>query len=334
MTKEFIRQLFLYDNDEDIKEFIQKYFSGDIQLAINFLEKNKIFDEDENVKDFFLEEYPNAFLLHRLNTNEEETLQYIIDLFTDVTEDGGRIYMRINSREDLAKLFKGSSYSRYSTPNEVAERVLQDDHYEWFGFDSSIEISTIVDDLNEKNLSTLRQIFLKNNEGSEDFTLDDEMFEVSKETMDQITDEELAELIEQDADLRSNLLSLYNNAQEYSYSDELWEEVNGGLKEFFKVDKYFFEEPFKVKRVDGSEITRYNNKVDITNIFYDAVLKGLEDNQKYDEPVFGDDADFETMLIELLDEDFNGGEIDFSVPDYADYSKTIQNMNELFNDYV
>jgi hypothetical protein len=37
MTKEFIRQLFLYDNDEDIKEFIQKYFSGDVQLAISFL---------------------------------------------------------------------------------------------------------------------------------------------------------------------------------------------------------------------------------------------------------------------------------------------------------
>ena len=129
-------------------------------------------------------------------------------------------------------------------------------------------------------------------------------------------------------------MSLYDNALEYSYSDELWEKVNGGLKEFFKVDKYFFEEPFKVKRVDGSEITRYNNKVDITNIFYDAVLKGLEDNQKYDEPVFGTGADFESMLIELLDEDFNGGEIDFRIPEYADYSKTIQNMNELFNDYV
>jgi hypothetical protein len=334
MTKEFIRQLFLYDNDEDIKEFIQKYFSGDVQLAINFLEKNKIFDEDENVKDFFLEEYPNAFLLHRLNTNEEETLQYIIDLLSDVTEEGGRIYMRINSREDLAKLFKGSSYSRYSTPKEVAEKVLQDENYDYFGFDSSIEISSIVDNLNGENLSKLRQIFLKNNEGSEEFTLDDETFKVSKENMDQITDQELAELIEQDDELRGNLVSLYNQSQEYAYSDELWEEVNGGLKDFFKVDKYFFEEPFKVKRVDGSEITRYNNKVDITNIFYDAVLKGLEDNQKYDEPVFGTGADFETMLIELLDEDFNGGEIDFTVPEYADYSKTIQNMNELFNDYV
>ena len=334
MTKEFIRQLFLYDDDEDIKEFIQKYFSGDVQLAINFLEKNKIFDEDENVKDFFLEEYPNAFLLHRLNTNEEETLQYIIDLLSDVTEEGGRIYMRINSREDLAKLFKGSSYSRYSTPKEVAEKVLQDENYDYFGFDSSIEISSIVDNLNGENLSKLRQIFLKNNEGSEEFTLDDETFKVSKENMDQITDQELAELIEQDDELRGNLVSLYNQSQEYAYSDELWEEVNGGLKDFFKVDKYFFEEPFKVKRVDGSEITRYNNKVDITNIFYDAVLKGLEDNQKYDEPVFGTGADFETMLIELLDEDFNGGEIDFRIPEYADYSKTIQNMNELFNDYV
>ena len=51
--------------------------------------------------------------------------------------------------------------------------------------------------------------------------------------------------------------------------------------------------------------------------------------------MFGGKGDFGTVLMELMDDgDFNGGYIDFSAPDYPDFSKTTQNMNDMFGDYI
>ena len=152
--------------------------------------------------------------------------------------------------------------------------------------------------------------------------------------MDEISDKELYKLFEQDNYLSDELKNLFNHSYEYAYSDYLWNEVSGGLKDLFETDNYFTENSFKVKRVDGTEITRHNGLVDITNIFKDAVEKALKDNMNYDEDAFYSGGDFETILVSLLEDDFKGGLIDFRVPDYPDHSKVTQNMNSMFSDYI
>jgi hypothetical protein len=131
------------------------------------------------------------------------------------------------------------------------------------------------------------------------------------------------------------LNNLYNAAQEYAYSDELYEKVMGGLKDFFGTKDFLKESSVQVKRADDSVITRSKYEVDVSNIFVDAVVESLNQNLNYDEDVFGGKSDFETILMELMDDgDFNGGYINFSVPDYPNFSKTTQNMNDLFGDYI
>jgi hypothetical protein len=335
MTKEYIRKLFLYEDEEDIKEFIQKYFGGDINRSIEFMEKYNIFEEDENVRDWYYNSYPNAITLHLFNTNEKQALDLVLSSLIDVTEDNGRYWMRITSRENLASFFYDSNSARYTTAKDIAEKVLQEDSYEFLDYDDSMDTIDLINVLNSENLKELRQEFLKRNSKSNEFTLDDEPFEVTQENMDSITDGELSELVEQDLNLRNELNSLYNAAQEYAYSDELYEKVMGGLKDFFGTKDFLKESSVQVKRADDSVITRSKYEVDVSNIFVDAVVESLNQNLNYDEDVFGGKGYFETILMELMDDgDFNGGYINFSVPDYPNFSKTTQNMNDLFGDYI
>lgn len=334
MTKEYIRKLFLYEDDEDISEFIAKYFGENIIRSIEFMEKYNIFEEDDNVREWYLRNYPNAITLHLLNTNENQAIELILNSLSDVKEEGGKLWMYISSRDVLAKFFDDSS-SRYSTPKDMAEKVLQDDHHEFLGWDDSMSAKHLIEELNPENLKKLRDKFVKRNAGSSEFTLDDEEFEVTTENMNEITDDELAELVEQDMDLRNDLISLFNSAQEYAYSDEVYEEVMGGLQGFFGTKDFLKDTTFSVTRTDGSVVLRNKWEVDVTNIFLDAVVLSLNQYLKYDDDVFGGSGDFETILLELIDEaDFNGGYIDFRVPEYPDYSKTTQYMNDMFNDYI
>lgn len=335
MTKEYIRNLFLNEDEEDIQQFIQNYFGGNLTRSIEFMEKYNIFEEDENVRNWYYDNYPNAITLHLFNTNEKQALELILNSLSDVREEGGKYWMYISDRESLARFFYDSTYSRSFTPKDIAEKVLQDDYYEFLGYDKSIATKSLIDELNPENLKSLRNVFLKRNAGSSEFTLDDEEFEVTKENIDTITDDELAELVEQDPDLDGNLNSLYNSAEEYAYSDELYKDVMGGLQDFFGTKDFLKETTFQVKRNDGSTITKNKYEIDITNIFVNAVVESLNQNLKYDEVVFGGNGDFETILLELMDDvDFNGGYIDFRIPEYPDFSKTTQNMNDMFNDYI
>ena len=219
MTKEYIRNLFLNEDEEDIKEFIQNYFGGNITRSIEFMEKYNIFEEDENVRDWYYNNYPNAITLHLFNTNEKQALELILNSLSDVREEGGKYWMYISDRESLASFFYDSTSARSFTPKDIAEKVLQEDHYDFLGYDDSMSTKDLIDELNPENLKSLRDAFLKRNTGSSEFTLDDEEFEVTKENIDTITDDELAELVEQDTDLRNDLINLYNSAQEYAYSE-------------------------------------------------------------------------------------------------------------------
>ena len=91
MTKEYIRKLFLYEDDEDISEFIAKYFGENIIRSIEFMEKYNIFEEDDNVREWYLRNYPNAITLHLLNTNENQGIELILNSLSDVKEEGGKL---------------------------------------------------------------------------------------------------------------------------------------------------------------------------------------------------------------------------------------------------
>lgn len=334
MTKEYIRKLFLYEDDEDISEFIQKYFGENIIRSIEFMEKYNIFEEDDNVREWYLRNYPNAITLHLLNTNKTQAMELILNSLSDIKEEGGKLWMYIMGRDELAKFFDDSS-SRYSTPKDMAEKVLQDDYHEYLNWDDSMSTKDLIDELNPENLKKLRDEFVKRNTGSSEFTLDDEEFEVTTENMDDITDDELSELVNQDFELKGRLQELYNHSAGYAYSDEVYKDVMGGLQEFFGTKDFLKDSSFSVTRTDGSVVYRNKWEVDVTNIFLDAVVLSLNQYLKYDDNVFGGSGDFETILLELIDEaDFNGGYIDFRIPEYPDFSKTTQYMNDIFNDYI
>ena len=141
------------------------------------------------------------------------------------------------------------------------------------------------------------------------------------------------ELCDKDLDeLGSNLTSLYWQAENSAYEDEIYDLVYGGLDEYFegRID----EVPREVTKSDGSKVTRYDSYIKIRN-FRNLVETFLEN---YKGSAYSDSfLEYYGGLTELMVAMINNDDIeciDFRVPEYPDWNRTRKNINELFYDYV
>ena len=106
---------------ESIEPFFQSFES-----FYNLLVKNGL-DEELDFKSI-PDEYENMYMSVMLNHNPQKTLKYITDeLLTDVDEEGGEYYLRLNDREELSRLFYES---RNESARAAAKAVLGEDFWE------------------------------------------------------------------------------------------------------------------------------------------------------------------------------------------------------------
>jgi hypothetical protein len=374
MSLEVANDLVIKFNNGDYVDDIEPYFN-DILSFFRYLKKYNILDEielgnipsrdfDEELWEFVVEnglisnsdynylpeEFKNYFLLYELENNYEWVMEYITNnLITDVYKREDGFYLYLKDREDLSNLFCGSN--RDGGARYVAKMVLSEDGlgHEWY-FDYNRKPFDTIDELDETNLTTLRDVIFKEI-GNKELSLEDydsDFFESLSEeqgtegyfriTAEDITDllkdqDAINELCKNDLDeLGSNLISVYHWAENGAYEDEVYDYVFGGLEEYFegRID----DVPREVTKTDGSKVTRYDQYIKIRD--FQSIIKTFLEDTKGE--VYNDShLDYYGNFIELLVGMINNDEVEcinFRVPEYPDWSRTTKNINEMFNDYI
>jgi hypothetical protein len=374
MSLERARNLIQSFNDGDYEDDIEPYFNT-LMNFLKFIKKYGLLDEldlgeisvrefDDELFEFFKEngivsnmdydnmpeQFKNNFLLYGLENNYEDTMVFITNnLITDVGIRPDGFYLRLRDREELEILFCGGR--RGEGARDVAKIVLSEDGlgHEWY-YDNTVKPYQVVDELDEANITTLKDIIFKEI-GDKELSLEDYdsdffselseeqgtegYFRIRAEDLEGLVKDEEAfnELCNNDLDeLGQNLKSLYWNSENQAYEDEVYELVYGGLEEYF--EGRISDVPREVTRTDGSKITRYDQYIKVRN-FPNIITTFLESNKGG----YYNDSHLEYYggLTELMNGMINNDEIDcidFRVPDYPDWDRTSKNINELFNDYI
>ena len=290
-------------------------------------------------------ELKNILLLRKLDENYEDTILFIINnLLTDVEIRNGGFYLFLNDREELANFYCGP-YNRREGVSHVAKQVFSEDGLDYGYYDSSTKPYDTVNELDDTNLTKLKDIIYKE-VGNAELSLgdyDSDFFESLSEEQGtsgyfRIRPEDLNDLLKDvDAtnelfsndleDIGQELKSLYYSAENSAYESEIYDAIYGGLDELFegKIDEVPIESNGK---------TRYFLYIKIRD-FVKEIRNFLEDNRgkTYSDSFLEYYGTYSEFLVGLINDDIIEC-IDVRIPDYPDYSMTQKNINDLFNDYI
>ena len=250
----------------------------------------------------------------------------------------------------MASFFCGSS-RRDVSPEDVAKQVFSEGGLgdNWH-FDVDTKPSEVIGDLDEKNTAHLKDVIFKEI-GDKELSLEDydsDFFESLSEEQGtegyfRIRAEDLNELIKDSEaidelckndlnELGQELQSVYWNAYNSAYENEVYELVYDGLDEYFegKID----EIPKEITKSDGKKVTKYLNYIKIRD-FVGNISLFLDNNsgQSYSDSFLEYFGSYSSLMKQLIyDGDFEC--IDFGTPDYPDWGITRKYINEMFNDYI
>jgi len=324
MTIDQLNDLFIEQEYNMIKDFVKKVFNDNYISFYDFLEK-KIDVSMDYVTEFFMEEIPQAYLKILYNKNPQSTIDYVVDEFLgDVKKEGDKYYM-IMSRDDLSEFF--DDRGRNGTARDVAKRVLTDEPTDWYDNDS-VDVSTVVEELDEGNFDNLLHKFFVEHEGEE---YDGEI--ITQEFMKNTTKNELSDMIYKlDDELSSNLTSLYSTAENYAYEEEIYNLVNRELKDFFGTEKWGDYITSQIRKVDGTVVNRETFRVDVTNLLKRIVLEYIDMHITEPDNQFEYQANLENVIKDWFNE--TEDYLDFRVPEYPDYRLLEKQINDLYSDYI
>jgi hypothetical protein len=292
---------------DEIRSFVQSVFNDDYESFYDFL-KSKTKIDDKLVDEFFIEEIPNQHLKIMYERNPQTTMNYIVDNFLGDVQKIGEEYFMTIGREDLSNFF--DDRGRNGTARDVAKRVLGDESGEWY-YDTYIKLENIISELN-KNF----------NEET-----------ITKELVDEMDSNDISKAIKElDVDLSSELQNLYSSAENYAYEGELYDLVYRELQEFFGYEDFGKWENQSYKRIDGEVINKEVFRVNVTKLLDRVIPEYL--NMHLTEP--DNQLEYQGNLEYVLNDLFDEGEdrLDFRIPEYPDYSRTRENINDLFADYI
>jgi hypothetical protein len=324
MTIDQLNDLFIEQEYSMIKDFVKKVFNDNYISFYDFLEK-KIDVSMDYVTEFFMEEIPQAYLKILYNKNPQSAIDYVVDEFLgDVIKEGDKYYM-IMSRDDLSEFF--DDRGRYGTASGVAKKVLSDEPTDWY-YNDSVDVSTVVEELDEGNFDNLLHKFFVKHEGEE---YDGEI--ITQEFMKNTTKNELSDMIYKlDDELSSNLTSLYSTAENYAYEEEIYNLVNRELKDFFGTEKWGDYITSQIKKVDGTVVNRETFRVDVTNLLKRIIPEYIDMHVTEPDNQF----EYQGNLENVIKDWFNETEdyLDFRIPEYPDYRLLEKQINDLYSDYI
>ena len=327
----------LLNGDDKVRDFVSKYFNGDIDKFMSFVESKEIIGDDD-IAEYFLEEYPMNYLLRKYNKNPQKTIDFVIDNYlTDVDKEGDQYWMSLNSRTDLSNFFR-EGY-RDGGSREASKGILDEDWPDWWNFDSDIQsLEYLLDDLSDKNLNLVKERTFEELEGQEVMLPDGETDIITKDMIMDMDNDDLSKLIENEAiDLYTSLGSLVRNAEESAFYDEIYDLTMSELKGLFGMDNFSRETPREIaywdrKTGEKKMKTVYDYSVNVSNIIEKAIVDTLEQHLGYDRNELEYQGGLENVLSELFNTDWDY--LDFHVPEWADDERVRNNVNDMFVDYI
>lgn len=304
--------------------------SEQIETFFKLLDKKGKLDEID-VTGSAAGDYQNELLLLFHEKYPEKFHYWVNELLSDIEFVNGKPYIVVEP-DELSNLFCDSrDYSR-----ESIEKILTGEmDFDWYN-DYEINIfDDVIGDLNMKNLTELKNIFVRDLKGVT-IEYEDENIEVTAENIEEVfRDSDLVEHILGDYldGLRFELRSLYFRAEQSALESEYYEEVWGELGEYFDVDK---REWVSVRRgysydKEGNRKERYIEmvRIPILSNFEKNILDFIKSNKNYGN---SGTLEYQGRYHNILAEEFDCLRVRF--PDYANSRKIEEQINEMFGDYI
>lgn len=287
---------------------------------------------------------PNGFLKTLRNYKPEIYEKIILDGFkNEIKEKDGKYFLQLPDLTELSELFCVST--RHSTRDLVTKILDSEEFFEpfFYDYDDISFYDEILDNLTDKQKVYLSEKI------SEEFK--NEQIEPSTSVLEKIADEqghpnfvkltkenllddifkdkETFDKIIYNSELRSDLFSIYNNASNDAYEGEIYKKIWNELEEYFADKGEWIYVPSKIDKNKHTSFVEIEIR-DFWKIISDYMDVFDTDDDNYNSVV---DFYFLDLLKRLIDE----GEypcLDFIIPDYPDYSLTIKNIRELFQEYI
>jgi hypothetical protein len=315
---------------------LAKSFFGDFQTFFAVLDKRGYLDQID-IED---SEIQNELLLFLKKSYPQQYNQFIMDKLTDLEiDEDGRVFLDLSDLSDLSELFCDRS-SRDGLSRAMVEEILNGEFDNWFEYTTDSVYDDVISELNPKNHKILADYIVNslqntrispetevlseiaNEQGHPDYvTVDSSVVETildDKETMTHLLSEELQDL---DNSLYSIHINAYSSAYESAVINSIWSE----LQEYVEGKGQFYSVPHKFKK--DTVINRFT--IPVASNFHEIIDDYLRDNANRGNRGL---LEYYGSYISLIADNFDC--LTVYGPDYPDYSKIKNNINEIFVDYL
>ena len=319
---------FLEDND--LGDFIKKYFNGDTQSFMKFLQSKNLIEEmmDHLIKEGYLTDVMSMYY----EENPKFVTEFLLGYLDDVIIDGDKYWMHMQ-REDLSKFFADDRDNSIS----LAKLILQDDVPLLDLYSEIYNLTDFIGELSPENIKLLKQSVYEEVE-SQEVEVNGIKDIVTFDLIDNMDDDELSTFIKKNVpNTLQELENLNRNAEEAAIYDELYGDVMNGLRGLF--DEHFFsrEIPYKRKTYKAGtnepiEVQDFHYQVDVTKLLPEVVKTVLSWGGYSSDNDFEYYGSLESLLEYYLDE--VGEQINVSWPEWADDEKVQEYVNDNFQDYL
>lgn len=278
----------------------------------------------------------NYLILYFLRNNKKKFQEEVVKLLSDVEVINGEYYFKTSESpgEVLSKLTCKNSREGLS-PERVEEII--DGENDPFFFDNTTDdvYRDVVDDLNEKNLDVLANSIYETLKDV-DVEVDEKLDELTDQDTIRLTLEQIKNIVLKDddtfehvmknyaSDLFDNLESIHRYAYEQAYVDEVHEDIWSEFSDVFEGKPTWSTEQHPYAQNKKIEVWRMK----LPNFEYhiNQYLDSSYPAAPYDTLTY--QGSYLEMLSGGLEECKN-----VYPPDYADWTKTKENINESFLDW-
>ena len=312
----------LNQDDDDIINFVRKYFAGEFDLFFQMLLDEEVFDENELLKwGFDIFEGPIVMFFWEKDT--DKVIKFIVDnIIFGCTEKNGKITYDTLDVDDIAALFE-------KPQRHVVKEILEGDLFDMYYPGDRLNSEEILKVLNNENYSYLQNLVLEKLEKLKisEIEVDGEMVSVNKEDINNLSISELSDVIDTNlGDIHQSLHSISGNAEISAWENETITNFRETLEEYMKTENPL-SESYITKTTNNKSVQIMVFELDVTNIIGDIIYEITKEDLRYPtEKPLANVGYFKKMFEMTI------GEMEMNIPDYADWTLQLKYINEFFKD--
>jgi len=292
-------------------------------------------------------DYENVILLALLNSDDPEIRKQTYEnvkvhlINSDLDKINDEWYIVLDSLSDLNELFVRAD-------QHTVEEVFSEDFWEPFGWNSSDDIyRDVIEELTPENLTLFKQRFSSEIIGQvvdptytnlledmceESESCDGESLTITQEMIDRIIGDEKTTkylLKKYLNDISSDLYNIHSDSYNSAYVDDCYDEV------WSELSPYFVKGSTIWKDYSSPNSSKRNSKVllkvtdEIDKVIYDWVSTNKKET--YNDYFMSYHGKYLEILRITLDD--GNGKLSVSFPDYPDYRKVDNLINQNFINY-